>query len=247
MTIKPPIKLYDLAGADGRRFSSNCWRSQFALAHKGLAYETVPTKFTEISAVCGGGHKTIPVIEDGATQVCDSWAIANYLEETYPDRPSVFGDGASGDAPGGAPGGARGFSLFLQHWGMRNISFPLLHIIIKDIYDRLDEADQPYFRETREKRFGKTLEELVENRDETMVQFRDNLKPLRTVLADQRYLSGAAPLYPDYIVTAALLWVRIMSPVQLLADDDPLNDWFNRMLDQFDGLARNTPKEWVGV
>jgi hypothetical protein len=41
--------------------------------------------------------------------------------------------------------------------------------------------------------------------------------------------------------------VRIMSPVQLLADDDPLNDWFNRMLDQFDGLARNTPKEWVGV
>lgn len=241
--IKLPIKLYDLAGAGGRRFSSNCWRSQFVLAHKGLAYETVPTKFTEISVVCGGGHKTIPVIEDGATQVCDSWAIANYLEESYPDRPSVFGDGASG----GAPGDARGFSLFLQHWGMRNISFPLLHIIIKDIYDRLDEADQPYFRETREKRFGKTLEELVENRDETVLQFRGNLNPLRTVLADQSYLSGAAPLYPDYIVTAALLWARMMSPVQLLADDDPLNDWFSRMLDQFDGLARNSPKEWVGV
>lgn len=230
------ITLYDLAGAEDRRFSSNCWRSQFALAHKGLAYDTVPTRFTGIAAICGGAHKTVPVIDDDGTQVCDSWAIANYLEQTYPDRPSLFGDGA-----------ARGFSLFLQHWGMRAISFPLLHIILKDIHDRLDPADQPYFRESREKRFGKTLEELVANCEETLVQFRENLNPLRTVLQDQPFLSGAAPLYPDYMVTAALLWPRMMSPLQFLEDDDLLNAWLERMLDIYDGLARNTPKEWAGV
>ena len=230
------ITLYELAGAEDRRFSSNCWRSQFALAHKCLAYGTVPTRFTGIAAICGGAHKTVPVIDDDGTQVCDSWAIANYLEQTYPDRPSLFGDGA-----------ARGFSLFLQHWGMRAISFPLLHIILKDIHDRLDPADQPYFRESREKRFGKTLEELVANREETLVQFRENMNPLRTVLQDQPFLSGAAPLYPDYMVTAALLWPRMMSPLQFLEDDDPLNAWLERMLDLYDGLARNTPKEWAGV
>lgn len=230
------IVLYDLVAADGRRFSSNCWRSQFALAHKGLDYETVPTKFTDIPAICGGGQKTIPVIEDGDRVVCDSWAIAEYLEDTYPDRPSVFGSGA-----------AKGFSLFLQHWGMRNISFPLLHVIIKDLHDRLDDADKAYFRESREKRFGKTLEEMVEDRDETVPQFRDNLNPLRTVLKAQPYLSGDTPLYPDYIVTAALMWPRMMCPMQILADDDPFNDWLTRMLGQFDGLAAQTPKEWVGV
>ncbi len=230
------IKLYDLAAADGRRFSSNCWRTQFALAHKGLAYETVPTKFTDIPTICGGPHKTIPVIEDGETLVCDSWVIANYLEDNYRDSPSLFGDGA-----------ARGFSQFLQQWGMRHISFLLLHIILLDIHDRLDPADQAYFRESREKRFGKPLEELVANREETLIEFRKGLSPLRACFVDGDYLSGNTPLYPDYMVTAALLWPRMMSPLQFLEDDDPLVPWFERMLDLYDGLARNTPKEWMGV
>lgn len=234
------IVLYDLADAEGRRFSSNCWRTQFALAHKGLAYETVPTRFTDIPDVCGGGHKTIPVIQDGETVVSDSWAIVLYLEQTYPDRPSLFG-------AGGVNGPARTFSEFLQHWGMRAFSFPLLHVIIKDIYDRLDPADQPYFRESRETRFGKTLEEMVENREQTLKEFRAGLNPLRTVLADQPFLSGAEPLYPDYIATAALLWARAMSPLKFLEDDDPLVPWLERMLDLYDGLARNQPKEWDGV
>lgn len=234
------IKLYDLAGADGRRFSSNCWRTQFALAHKGLAYETVPTRFTDIPDICGGAYKTIPVIEDGDATICDSWAIALYLEDTYPDRPSIFG-------AEGVNGPARTFSEFLQHWGMRAFSFPLLHVIIKDIYDRLDPADQPYFRESRQKRFGKTLEEMVENREQTLVEFRAGLNPLRTVLADQPFLSGAEPLYPDYIVTAALLWARTMSPLKFLGDGDPLAPWLERMLDLYDGLARKQPKEWDGV
>lgn len=234
------IKLYDLADAEGRRFSSNCWRTQFALAHKGLDYETVPTRFTDIPDICDGAQKTIPVIEDGDKVIADSWAIALYLEEAYPDRPSVFGsDGVNGPA--------RTFSEFLQHWGMRAFSFPLLHVIIKDIYERLDPADQPYFRDSREKRFGKTLEEMVENREQTLSEFRSGLNPLRTALGDQPFLSGAAPLYPDYIVTAALLWARAMSPLKFLEDDDPLVPWLTRMLDLYDGLARDQPKEWDGV
>ncbi|NKB44539.1 MAG: glutathione S-transferase family protein [Alphaproteobacteria bacterium] len=234
------IKLYDLAAADGRRFSGNCWRTQLALAHKGLAYETVPTRFVDIASIGNGTHKTIPMIDDGGKEICDSWVIANYLEETYPDTPSLFGDG-------GANGPGRSYSQFLQHWNMRAISFPLLHIIIKDIYDRLDPADQPYFRESREKRFGKTLEQMVENREETLKEFQSGLNPLRTCLEDQPFLCGAAPLYPDYIVAGQLLWPRPISPLKFLEDDDVLTAWFSRILGLFDGLAAQQPKEWDGV
>jgi len=42
------ITLYDLAGAEpDRRFSPFCWRTRLALAHKGLAVETVPWRFSE--------------------------------------------------------------------------------------------------------------------------------------------------------------------------------------------------------
>lgn len=234
------IKLYDLVGADDRRFSGNCWRIQLALAHKGLEYETVPTRFTEIAKIGDGSHKTIPVIQDGDREICDSWVIANYLEDAYPETPSLFG-------AGGAEGPGRSFSQFLQHWNMRAISFPLLHIIIKDIYDRLDLADQPYFRESREARFGKSLEEMVEGREKTVEEFRAGLNPLRTCLEDQPFLSGAAPLYPDYIIAAQLLWPRATSPLKFLEDDDPLTSWFGRMLELFDGLGGKQHKEWDGV
>jgi len=40
----------------------------------------------------------VPIIQDGDKVVNDSFAIAQYLERTYPDRPSLFG------GPGGAAG-----------------------------------------------------------------------------------------------------------------------------------------------
>ena len=39
--------LYELVGKDDRRFSPNCWRTRYALAHKGLKAEYVPCAFTE--------------------------------------------------------------------------------------------------------------------------------------------------------------------------------------------------------
>ena len=77
------IALYDLVGADDRRFSSHCWRIRPALAHKGLDFETVPTPFTGIPAIGDGSFPTLPVIRDGETWVCDSGVIAAYLGYNY--------------------------------------------------------------------------------------------------------------------------------------------------------------------
>ena len=90
------LRLYDLAGADpNRRFSPYCWRIRLALAHKRLAIETIPWRFTEKAEIAPSGSKTVPVLVDGDRWIADSWTIANYLEDAYPDSPSLFGGAAA--------------------------------------------------------------------------------------------------------------------------------------------------------
>src|SRR3974377_2034896 len=89
------LHLYDLAGAQvERRFSPYCWRAKLALAHKGLALVTVPWRFPDKGAIPFSGQGRVPVLVDDDRIVFDSWTIATYLEDAYPDRPSLFrGDG----------------------------------------------------------------------------------------------------------------------------------------------------------
>src|ERR1700692_3258594 len=84
--------LYDLAGAEAdRRFSPYCWRIRMALAHKGLAVETIPWRFTEKDVIAPSGPRLGRVLVDGERWVADSWTIAEHLDEAYRDRPTLFG------------------------------------------------------------------------------------------------------------------------------------------------------------
>lgn len=226
-------KLYDLAGADpDRRFSPYCWRSKLALAHKGLAVETIPWRFTEKDAIAFSGQGRVPVLVDGETTVFDSWSIATYLEDTYPDRPSLFG-GAGG----------RALARFVNSWVDTTLNGPIVRVVLMDIYERLHDQDKAYFRASREKRFGTTLEQVVADRDGNVAVLRQALEPVRATLASQPYLGGASPLYADYAVFGTLQWARCISPTELLAGDDPVAQWRGRILDAFDGLARKAPAE----
>jgi glutathione S-transferase len=226
------IVLFDLAGGDGRCFSPNCWRTAMALAHKGLEWESRATLFTEIAGI-GGGNRTVPVIDDGGKLVGDSWAIADYLEARYPERPSLFG-GETGKA----------VTLFVQNWVITGMHAPIFRMIVADIHDHLAPADKPYFRESREKRLGRGLEAVQAERDAVLPGFREALAPLRLTVQSQPFLGGAQPAYADYLPFGALQWARMTSPFRLLADDDPVLAWFGRCLDLFDGLGRRAPGYW---
>jgi glutathione S-transferase len=220
--------MYDLAGAEAdRRFSPYCWRVKLAAAHKGLAIETIPWGFTEKDAIAFSGQGLVPVLLDGEREIHDSWTIANYLEEKYSDRPSLFG-GASGKA----------LSLFHMNWANSFLHVALMKFVVLDIWKHADPKDQAYFRESREKRLGKTLEAAVVNRDSEIAGFRDSLMPLRLTLRTQPFLGGATPLYADYAVFGAFQWCRCISDYPLLAQDDPVYAWRERVLDLYDGLAR---------
>jgi glutathione S-transferase len=220
------LQLYDLAGADPeRRFSPYCWRTKLALAHKRLAAQTIPWRFTEKSIIAFSGQGRVLVLVDGGHCISDSWAIAVYLDVTYPDRPSLF-SGPSAIAA----------TCFVNAWA-DSLAPMIAPLLATDILAHLHEKDRSYFRESRERRFGMTLEAASSDRETKVGDFRRSLEPARVVLAAQPYFGGAAPAYADYIVFSLFQWARCISPFRLLRDDDPMVAWRERLLLAFDGLA----------
>jgi glutathione S-transferase len=225
------LKLFELVGTDAARpFSPYCWRTRMALAHKGLGAESIPWCFTEKQAIAPHRSEKVPVLIDGETSVADSWAIANYLEDHYPDRPSLFG----GE-------GGRAVGRMINWWGDVTVVGGMFPLIVADIPSHLKPVDAAYFRRTREARFGKPLEEVVAARDTSVEGFRRALDPLRLTLRTQPFLGGEAPNYADYIVFGAFQWARVVSPFKLLAENDSVYAWREKLLDAFDGMARKSP------
>jgi glutathione S-transferase len=225
------IVLYDLAGTDPSvRFSPYCWRTRFALAHKGLPVETVPWRFTDREAIAFSGQGKVPVIRDGDKTVFDSWAIAEYLEDTYP-TPSLFG----------GPG-ERAHAQFINAWADSVLMGSIARFIVRDLLDTIDPKDRDYFRSSREKRLGLTLEEVQAGREERVAAFRDLLLPLRLVLRRQPWFGGSAPSYADFILAGTLMWPRCASQFELLDPADTVTEWLARMLDLYGGLGQSAPR-----
>ncbi|WP_417316688.1 glutathione S-transferase family protein [Emcibacter sp.] len=222
------MKLYELVGRDpSHGFSPYVWRTRMALAHKGFEPEMVPLRFTEIAEkLAFAESRTVPVLEDGDKVVADSWHIACHLEDTYPDRPSLFG-GAVGRVQ------ARHFNMVSFH----GLVVPLFRAIAGEIFEMLDEEDQAYFRESREKRLGKALEEMEHHRDENLDLFRANLWPYEQTLKEYDFFGGETPTYGDYILYGIFQWSRGTSRAQLVEQNSRLDDWRSRMDELFDGLG----------
>ena len=225
------IVLHELVGSDTTRpFSPHCWKTAMSLAHKGLPFERKTVCFTKVPEVEGGISRTVPVIRDGSQLVADSFMIAAYLDETYPDRPSLFG----GD-------GGQAMARFVESWSQSTLHPALNIIALEEIHDMLAPEDQAYFRPIRETRLGMTFEQVAARRQAEIEGFSAKLTPLRVMLKSQPWIGGSSPLFADYIVFGALQWARITSTARLIEADDPVHDWFERCLDLHDGLGRSAP------
>ena len=221
---------YDLVGQDPNRpFSPHCWKVTMALAHKGLLFRSVPTPFTEVPHIENGATKTVPLIRDGGKLLSDSFAIAEYLETTYSQQASLFG----GE-------GGRTSARFVERWSATTLHPVITPLVVMNIYNSLASKDQVYFREGREKRFGKTLESFAESgREAAKLALPKALEPLRNMLGTQDFIGGASPLFADYIVFGALQWLRVVSGNEFLEKDDPVFIWFERCLDLHNGIGRS--------
>ena len=225
-----PRLLYDLASRDDRvRFSPYCWRIRMALAHKGLDVETVPWRFIEKSVIAFAKTDRVPVLVDGDVVVTDSMDIADYLDSRYPERP-LLGAGLG-----------RAHTVFIRHW-VESVLFPqITRQIVGDLVQQLHPMDVQYFRSTREKRLGMTLEAFSADRDQHLAALHASLQPMRGTLSGQPFLCGEEPGFADYIVFAAFQWARCGTGRVLLAEGDLIRQWFDRLLSLYGGLGANAP------
>lgn len=224
------LELFELGGQGGKHYSLFSWRTRMALAHKGLAFDSRPVKVSDKAAIAFSGQKRVPILRHGETTVFDSWKIAEYLETNFPAAPSLFG-GEAGHA----------LSRFVNGWVDRVMVPSLAPNIALSITECLDEDDAAHIRVGFETAFGKTLEQLHEERAKGLQRFRQILEPLRAVLKWQPFLGGAQPLYADYVAFSPLQWARVVCADEVVEKDDFVGAWFERVLDLHDGFARKEP------
>lgn len=159
-TIKPII-FFDIPDSKQNGWSPNTWKVRYALNIKGLPYKTVWVEYPDIAAVSreigakptspgGAIEYTLPAIKDPNNDVVisDSIDIIRYLDETYPNTPQLFNSSIFG------------LQLATSHALDSILAQDIRPLIVLSIHNNLDSRAQAYFRETRERRFGKSLEDV---------------------------------------------------------------------------------------
>ena len=226
------IQFFDLEGLDGKRFSPFGWRVRMALAHKGLESTSIVegVGFSEKHKLEFSNQELVPVIKDDNMIISDSWDIAVYMEKSYDSSSSLFG--TTGD-----------FSQvkFISSWVDSQLHPLIARCVVRDILDVISPSEHEYFRKSREKRFGKRLEDVVADRENTRTILKQTLYPIRKALEIAPFLGGENPNFSDYAIFGAFMWAKVTSSFQLLESSDPIYNWRERMLSLYDGLAKKAP------
>ena len=226
------IQFFDLEGLDGKRFSPFGWRVRMALAHKGLESTSIVegVGFSEKHKLEFSNQELVPVIKDDDMIISDSWDIAVYMEKSYDSSSSLFG--TTGD-----------FSQvkFISSWVDSQLHPLIARCVVRDILDGISPSEHEYFRKSREKRFGKRLEDVVADRENTRTILKQTLYPIRKALEIAPFLGGENPNFSDYAIFGAFMWAKVTSSFQLLESSDPIYNWRERMLSLYDGLAKKAP------
>jgi glutathione S-transferase len=210
------VILFDLATRSDSRPSPFCWRAKLALAHKRLTFESRATLYSEIPTLGDGSFKTLPVIDDGGVCTGGSSNIAVDLESRYPQGPTLF------------PHDPRHwFAEFVEFWVDSTLHPQIFPVVALRIWEQLPSSEQDYFRRTREKRLGTSLEDAHLLSVEKLPAIRSSLDPMRRILARRPFLAGESPAYADYIVYGALKWYWLSMGSGLVEAGDPITPWFD--------------------
>jgi glutathione S-transferase len=222
---------YERVGHEGRRPSPFSWRIRYALAHKALDFEVRPVRFADVETIrrLSGQHRT-PIIDHNGKITHETWDIACYLEDQFPSHPSLFG----------GPIG-RGMARLINAWSDSQLASPLRFVIYADFPAVLDAGDRHYFRSTRERTHGMSLEAACADPAGKLAAFQQACAPLERTLSAQPYICGSEPAYADYSVFSVFQWARLGSPKEVVADGSAIASWRARMIALFGNLGDRFP------
>lgn len=250
------IKLYDLSPlpTSTRYYSPTAWKTRMGLLHKNVEFETVPINLLDLRGGLAkrSGHPniTVPAIElpDG-TFIYDSFRIAEWLEETYPDAPSLFtGDGKSArDAHPEHVLTGKNYSRIMDlglgasksEWAVwYELFFPKLDQQI------LGEEQRAYF--TSDARLGPQGYQKVMglDRQELIRRAKMNVQPLVELLRERpgQYFQGTHPGQVDYIIFGRYAYCRMLDPVltKEIWDEqgEELSNWIQKLCQAYNEHAQ---------
>ncbi|EPQ54391.1 hypothetical protein GLOTRDRAFT_76864 [Gloeophyllum trabeum ATCC 11539] len=148
------ILLYDIPRKDPENgpWSPNTLKARLALNLKGLPFKTVWVEYPDIPSECkkigapptsteadGTPRYTLPVIYDPSTKkaIADSYAIAEYLDATYPTDRQII------------PAGTEGLHAAFNKAFMDSVYFPCMFTIGPLSVSALNPPSERYFRTIR--------------------------------------------------------------------------------------------------
>jgi glutathione S-transferase len=216
--------LYELSAENPEiKFSPHCWKAHLALVYKGIEFESIPVSFGQIKEKLSFvDYSLLPVLKGGDVVITDSWNIANYLEETYPDTPSLFSNESS-----------KALAESINGWCDTTAASCIRPLNWMAIYQRISKKDQQYFRESREAKVGMTLEEFTANPERSLVALDEALNRLREILKKSAYIGGNQLSYADLCLMATFMWLDCVRDIQFLEKSDSIYHWYHRMLEKF--------------
>jgi glutathione S-transferase len=223
--------MYERIGHEGRRPSPFSWRIRYALAHKGVPIEFRHVRFADVETIRGlSGQHFVPIVTDGDRVIHDSWNIACYLEDRFPEHPSLFGGS-----------GGRGLARLVNHWADTVLGVAIRRLIATQFILCLDPGDRDYYRSSREAAFGCTLEEYCADRARWLAEFAAVTAPLERTLQEQPYFGGAEAGYADYVLFSMFQYARLGCPDEFVAEGTALRRWRDGLVQAFDGLGDRYP------
>ncbi|KAF7972750.1 hypothetical protein HWV62_17114 [Athelia sp. TMB] len=227
------ITLYDIISTNpSKAWSPNTWKARLALNIKGLAYKTVWVEYPDIEPLCKqigaaptysiAAPYTLPVIHDPAHDavVSESIEIARYLDKTYPGTTPLL------------PDGSQALQEAFQVAHTKTVMEPSYIIMLPLSCAKLNPITQVYFRPSREKRYGKKLEEFSPpgpTRDGHWKNLRDQYGVLAGWLAKNEkgpFVMGEQISYADITIAGPLIWMRTVFGVESAEWKDVLT-WQN--------------------
>ena len=215
------IEVYDLAGANSLRFSPFCSRTKAVLRYKGLDYTTLPIRFCDKDQLAFSKQDRVPVIRDNGTVVSDSWKIAEYVEDHYPQA-KLFPSPGMKEA-------CRFFNLYIDN----TLHPALFPVVVYDIFEKIEPVDRAYFRENREARLGATLEDIAARRDEFRPRLTSVLADLEAVALGHEYLFEVLT-YADVCLFGSFTFAMRVSDEPLFDAAPSLARWWERMQARFE-------------